>query len=267
MGPTSKLFAGRIFLVVAVPGWFVPAAGLTLGRPHLTPELTVPPVHTLRIDAEVLGVADMRSLRSGRKGDLWGPYVAVSCAAAPNPLLAVDGMAHKRFEADTGGGSAAVGDVGVRGSFVLGSEPGGTTGYGVRFGAKLENAPSNKDFRTNQTDFFMHLFAGTTWRSWRLSTFGGIGILGLLVGGQTFGGEFCGAGELRTGVALTLCPFGGNAGMANRTALERLTSERGGWGGEGRLIVAARLKGRRSGGIHVLPAAGMVLDRQFDLVI
>jgi len=153
------------------------SGALTLGRAHLTPELAVPPVHTFRIETGVLGVARVTSLKSGRKGDLWGPYVAVSYAAAPNALLVVDGMAYKRFEADRGEGSAAVGDFVVWGTFVLGSQPGGDAGYGVRFGAKLPNTPSNKDFGTNQTDFFMHLFAGMPWRDWRLSTFGGIGIL------------------------------------------------------------------------------------------
>jgi len=158
-------------------GAAVPARAISQGRAHLTPELAVPPVHTFRIETGMVGVANVKSLQSGRSGDLWGPYLSVSYAAAPNALLVVDGMAYKRFEADDGGGSSGVGDFAVWGSFVLGSQPGGDSGYGVRFGAKLPNTPSNKDFGTNQTDFFMHLYAGTTWRDWRLSTFGGIGIL------------------------------------------------------------------------------------------
>lgn len=175
----SSRRSGAPFLALGMVLSTLPSSSwaLTLGRPHLTPELAVPPVHSFRIDTGILGVANATSLKSGRKGDLWGPYVAVSYAAAPNALLVVDGMAYKRFEADDGEGSAAVGDFVVWGSFVLGSQPGGDTGYGVRFGAKLPNTPSNKDFGTNQTDFFMHLYAGTAWRQWRLSTFGGIGIL------------------------------------------------------------------------------------------
>ncbi|MCS7183597.1 MAG: hypothetical protein NZ869_10880, partial [Thermoanaerobaculum sp.] len=49
--------------------------------------------------------------------------------------------------------------------------------YGVRFGAKLPNTPSNKDFGTNQTAFFMHLFTGRPLGSWQVSAFGGLGIL------------------------------------------------------------------------------------------
>lgn len=85
-------------------------------------------------------------------------------------------MLYKRFIPDRGRGSAEVGDFAVWCKVILGDTRGHFK-YGLRFGAKLPNTPSNKDFGTNQTDFFMHLLAGLPWRGWDLSTFGGIGIL------------------------------------------------------------------------------------------
>lgn len=154
-----------------------PTAGaVSMGLPALTPEVQVLPLHGFRIDLGGLTVLQMRSLRSQRPGDLWGPYLAITYGAAPNAELVADGMIYKVFEPDRGKGSSAVGDFAVWGKFILGDGRGDLK-YGVRFGAKLPNTPSNKDFGTNQTDFFMHVFAGAPIGSWEVSAFGGIGIL------------------------------------------------------------------------------------------
>lgn len=156
---------------LAASGWAV-----SMGLPALTPDLSILPLHGFRVDLGALTVVQMRSLRSQRPGDLWGPYLAISYGAAPNAELVVDGMVYKVFRPDRGEGSSAVGDFAVWGKFILGDARGDFR-YGIRFGAKLPNTPSNKDFGTNQTDFFMHLFAGAPVGSWQLSAFGGIGIL------------------------------------------------------------------------------------------
>lgn len=161
-----------LLLGLKVPG----AWAVSMGLPVLTPDVQVLPLHGFRIDFGGLAVLQMRSLRSQRPGDLWGPYLAITYGAAPNAELAVDGMMYKVFEPDRGKGSSAVGDFAVWGKFILGDNR-GSLKYGVRFGAKLPNTPSNKDFGTNQTDFFMHVFAGAPFRGWEVSAFGGIGIL------------------------------------------------------------------------------------------
>ncbi|MCX7894667.1 MAG: hypothetical protein N2447_01760 [Thermoanaerobaculum sp.] len=152
------------------------AYAVSMGLPALTPDLTVLPLHGFRLDFGALTVLQMRSLRSGRPGDLWGPYLALTYGAASNAELSVDGMLYKVFHPEQGKGSSAVGDFAVWGKFILGN-PTSILKYGVRFGAKLPNTPSNKDFGTNQTDFFMHLFAGRPLGSWQVSAFGGLGIL------------------------------------------------------------------------------------------
>jgi len=152
------------------------AGAISMGLPALTPDTSVLPLYGLRVDLGVLQVLQMRSLRSNRPGDLLGPYLAITYGAAPNAELAIDGMIYKVFRPDRGEGSSAVGDFAVWGKFLLGKAQ-DQLRYGVRFGAKLPNTPSNKDFGTNQTDFFMHLPAGTPWRGWQLSAYGGIGIL------------------------------------------------------------------------------------------
>lgn len=166
------VFVGLLLLGgLATSSWAV-----SMGLPALTPDVSVLPLHGFRIDFGGLSVLQMRSLRSQRPGDLWGPYLAITYGAAPNAELAVDGMVYKVFEPERGNGSSAVGDFAVWGKFILGDNRNDFK-YGVRFGAKLPNTPSNKDFGTNQTDFFMHLFAGAPVGGWELSAFGGIGIL------------------------------------------------------------------------------------------
>lgn len=160
-----------LWCAVTASGWAV-----SMGLPALTPDLSVLPLHGFRLDLGALTVLQMRSLRSQRPGDLWGPYIALTYGAAPNAELVVDGMIYKVFRPDRGEGSSAVGDFAVWGKFILGDSQADLK-YGVRFGAKLPNTPSNKDFGTNQTDFFMHLFAGAPVGHWQLSAFGGIGIL------------------------------------------------------------------------------------------
>jgi len=152
------------------------AEAVSMGLPTLTPDTSVLPLHGFRVDLGLLEVLQMTSLRSRRPGDLWGPYLAITYGAAANAELAVDGMVYKVFSPERGKGSSAVGDFAVWGKFILG-ENRQAFKYGVRFGAKLPNTPSNKDFGTNQTDFFMHLFAGLPAGSWQLSAYGGIGIL------------------------------------------------------------------------------------------
>ncbi len=164
-------------LVLVVQALTAPGVrAVSMGLPCLTPDTNILPLHGFRVDLGGLLVVQMRSLRSNRPGDLWGPYLAITYGAAPNAELAVDGMVYKVFSPDRGKGSSAVGDFAVWGKFILG-EAKGDFRYGLRFGAKLPNTPSNKDFGTNQTDFFMHVFAGYPVRDWELSAFGGIGIL------------------------------------------------------------------------------------------
>lgn len=166
-----------VLALLLLLGIGVPQVGaVSMGLPALTPDLSVLPLHSFRIDFGALTVLQMRSLRSQRPGDLWGPYLAITYGAAPNAELSVDGMIYKVFEPERGKGSSAVGDFAVWGKFILGDAR-ERLKYGVRFGAKLPNTPSNKDFGTNQTDFFMHVFAGAPFRGWEVSAFGGIGIL------------------------------------------------------------------------------------------
>lgn len=153
-----------------------PAFSVTMGLPVLTPSTSVQPLHSFRLDFGVLSVQGIRSIRSQRHGDLWGPYLAITYGAAGNAELVAEGMLYKTFSPDRGDGSSAVGDFAIWGKFLL-AEPTALLKYGVRFGAKLPNTPSNKDFGTNQTDFFMHVFAGRTYGSWDLSGSLGLGIL------------------------------------------------------------------------------------------
>ncbi len=90
--------------------------------------------------------------------------------------MAVDGTLYKQFIPNYGHGSNGVGDFAVWCTVILGDTR-SQFKYGLRFGSKLPNTPSNKDFGTNQTKLFMHLLAGLPWRGWDLSTFGGIGTL------------------------------------------------------------------------------------------
>jgi hypothetical protein len=153
------------------------ASALPGGRATVTPDLSVLPLQGFRLELGMVGTENVISIKSGRRGDLWGLYIRIDYGAASNAVLTVEGIGYKSFVPEHGGGTAAVGDFTVWGKFVLGEGPHDRGGYGVRFGAKLPNTPSNKDFGTNETDFFMHLFAGTTAADWQLSAYGGIGIL------------------------------------------------------------------------------------------
>lgn len=145
-----------------------------MGQPWFTPDIDGTPVNHFRIDFGGLWFSGVSSMRDGRKGDLFGPYLCIRYAASTNAEIIVDGMPYKRFTPG-GVGSGAVGDFSVWGKFVLVDL--GKVSYGVRFGTKLPNTPSNKDFGTNQTDFFLHVFAGTDVGAWKVSAYGGIGIL------------------------------------------------------------------------------------------
>lgn len=165
------------YLLVVVT-WLIPSSVLavSMGLPVLTPGTSVQPLHSFRLDFGVLSVQGIRSIRSQRRGDLWGPYLAVTYGAASNAELTAEGMVYKTFSPDRGDGSSAVGDFAIWGKFLLG-QPTADLKYGVRFGAKLPNTPSNKDFGTNQTDFFMHVFAGRPYGHWDVSACLGLGIL------------------------------------------------------------------------------------------
>jgi hypothetical protein len=153
-----------------------PLSAHDMVQPSVTPDLTTLPLNHFRIDFGMLGVTNVVSRRSNREGNLWASYLSISFGAAANAVLSVEGMAYKTFAPERGTGSAGVGDFTVWGKFLLGTPHQGT-GYGVQFGAKLPNTPSNKDFGTNQTDFFMFAFAGTQVHDWQLSAFAGLGIL------------------------------------------------------------------------------------------
>ncbi len=166
--------------LVALAGLFALVASsvsaISMGEMCLTPTVDILPVHHFRIDFGLLAATNVRSLLDGRKGDVVGPYLSIAYGASENGVLTVEGMPYKRFEGDDGRGSEGVGDFSVWGKFIL-ERFGDATAYGVRFGAKLPNTPSNKDFGTNQTDFFMHVFGGTDVGTWQMSAYSGIGIL------------------------------------------------------------------------------------------
>lgn len=154
----------------------LPSSADPFGRATMTPDLLFLPVHGFRIDFGYAAITGVTSIRTGDKGDLRGPYLAITYGVADTAQLMIEGMATKTFTPDHGSGTSAVGDFTVWGKFLLGTAPGGG-GYGVRFGAKMANTPSGKDFGTNQNDFFAHVFAGVDAGSWKLSAYGGIGIL------------------------------------------------------------------------------------------
>lgn len=172
-----RIMRPSICLFFAVT-WLIPglAMAVTMGLPVLTPGTSIQPLHSFRVDLGLLSVQGIHSLRSQRRGNLWGPYLAITYGAASNAELIAEGMLYKSFSPDRGKGSSAVGDFAIWGKFLLG-EPSGDLKYGVRFGAKLPNTPSNKDFGTNQTDFFMHVFVGRTYGNWDFSACVGLGIL------------------------------------------------------------------------------------------
>ncbi|MGE5236343.1 MAG: hypothetical protein ACM3O7_08355 [Acidobacteriota bacterium] len=154
------------------------ATAMSMGQLSVTPDLSVPPLHHFRIDLGGLFESSISSLKSGLEGDLYGPYLSISYGAASNAVLTVDGMAYKTFAPQHGAeGSSGPGDFAVWGKFLLGQDDRRDRAYGVRFGAKLPNTPSNKDFGTNRTDFFMHVFGGLARGPWEFDGYGGLGIL------------------------------------------------------------------------------------------
>jgi hypothetical protein len=175
----APLDACRVALLVGLlSAVAAPSSALPGGRATITPDLDTLPVRGFRLEMGVVGIENVVSVKNGRRGDLWGPAVRLDYGAARNVVLSVDGIAYKSFVAEQGGGSAAVGDFTVWGKVILAGDPGEHRGWGVRFGAKLPNTPSGKDFGTNESDVFVHVFGGTDVAGWRVSAYGGIGILG-----------------------------------------------------------------------------------------
>ena len=169
--PVLACVAAAVAVVLSLP-----AAADPNGRPTMTPDLLFLPVHGFRIDFGYNAISGVTSIRTGGKGDLRGPYLSIAYGVADTAQLMIEGMAYKTFSPDHGQGTSAVGDFTVWGKFLLGSGPNGA-GYGIRFGAKMPNTPSGKDFGTNQNDFFAHVFAGVDAGEWKLSAYGGIGIV------------------------------------------------------------------------------------------
>ena len=65
--------ARYLALAVLAAGIASASGALTIGSPHLTPDMSVLPVYGFRIDLGILSETGVQSLRSGRKGNLWGP--------------------------------------------------------------------------------------------------------------------------------------------------------------------------------------------------
>jgi hypothetical protein len=147
-------------------------------RPLTTDSPNTTPPGTMEFQFGEDYIHHFRSIRNGAYGVLWqDAHLGFAWGVSDRVELRVDGAAYKRFQRDSGGTNAGVGDFTVWGKFVVwqGAEP--ETAFGFRLGVKLPNTPSYKDFGTNQTDFFAQLLAGKRWGRFRLWGNAGVGIL------------------------------------------------------------------------------------------
>lgn len=147
-------------------------------RPLVTESLTILPVNHFQFQLGEDYYHSFNSIRTGEEGNLWqDAHVALRWGVSNRVELQLDGIPYKRYYADSGRHDEGVGDFSVWGKFIIwqGEKP--DTAFGFRLGVKMPNTPSNKDFGTNQTDFYAELMAGRSWGRFQLWSNLGIGIL------------------------------------------------------------------------------------------
>lgn len=147
-------------------------------RPLVTESVAVLPLNTFQFQVGEDYLEDFHSIRTGEKGNLWqDAHLGFRWGISDRVELDVDGIPYKRYRSDSGRSDSGVGDFTVWGKFILwqGSNPG--TAFGFRLGVKMPNTPSDKDFGTNQTDFYAQILSGKSWGRFRLWGNVGLGIL------------------------------------------------------------------------------------------
>lgn len=159
---------------------FVCTAGLRAQdiRPLIAGGADVLPVNSLEMYVGEEYIHDFSSIRTHEPGDLWEHgQLSLRWGISDNVELEVDGSLQKHFEADSGRTCSGVGDFSVWGKFVVwrGEKPG--TAFGFRLGVKMPNTPSDKDFGTNQTDYYSEFVAGKGFDKFKVWGSVGLGIL------------------------------------------------------------------------------------------
>jgi len=157
---------------------FPPALRAQDIRPLVAGGADVLPLNTIQVYFGDEYIHGFKSIRTHEPGDLWDHgQLAMRWGVSENVELEVDGSIQKRFQADSGRTDTGVGDFSVWGKFILwrGKKPG--TAVGFRLGVKMPNTPSDKDFGTNQTDYYSEFIAGKGFD--KLKVWGSVG-LGIL---------------------------------------------------------------------------------------
>jgi len=147
-------------------------------RPLVAGGVDVLPVSSLEINFGEEYIHAFRSIRTHEPGNLWKHgQLAMRWGFSDNVELEVDGSLQKHFEADSGRTDTGIGDFSVWGKFLLwrGEKPG--TALGFRLGVKMPNTPSDKDFGTNQTDYYSEFLAGREFDKLKIWGSVGLGIL------------------------------------------------------------------------------------------
>lgn len=147
-------------------------------RPLISGGADVLPVNTLDVYVGEEYIHDFRSIRTHEPGDLWDHgQLAIRWGVSDKVELEVDGSLQNRFGADSGRSNSGVGDFSVWGKFIVWSGKNPGTAMGFRLGVKMPNTPANKDFGTNQTDYYTEFIAGKGFGKLKIWGNLGLGIL------------------------------------------------------------------------------------------
>jgi len=171
------VLAFSLFALIAVLA-FASLASAQDVQPLLDGGVETLPVNGFEVYVGEEYLHGFRSIRTHEPGDLWKHgQIALRWGVSDRVELEADGSAQKRFKADSGRVDSGVGDFSIWGKFLVwkGAEPG--TAIGLRFGVKMPNTPTEKDFGTNQTDYYSEIIAGRALGKLKLWGQLGLGIL------------------------------------------------------------------------------------------
>ncbi len=161
-------------------------------RPLLTEDVDIIPTGTLRIEAGIDFVQDIKFPLSGLRGDLTRVgIISVNIGLAPNVEVQIDGVAQNflsinsrdfpsPINLDLAPGALSTNDTGdftLSTKIKIRNETRRSPSLGFRFGVQLPNSNEMRGLGTNSTNAYGTILIGKKFgRDGRFNTFGNIGI-------------------------------------------------------------------------------------------
>lgn len=174
---------GKRLLMVGLLGGLLASVSPALRaddiRPIATEDIAVLPLKQVQLEVGESYIDEFRSIRTGEVGSLWEDgHIAVRWGVGTNVEVWVEGTPYKQFTVDaTNRHNQGVGDFSLWGKFRFWQSQDSSAAFGFRFGVKLPNSPSDKDFGTNLSDVYTLLMARKSWGRFELWGEVGLGIL------------------------------------------------------------------------------------------